>query len=162
MIGRIKKELNFADVFTHLFNPEKDYSFLLKSQCGDGQNISELAREFQTIANLCPSKRLPARHIFISLDRAEQEFSKDLKIEIVHKIIQVMGFENCQYIAVELNLYDLYYSDDRDRSGIHIVANAVTLAGRKVADFKDNRKLEEIIREIQLSLDNAKNHADPI
>lgn len=155
MLGRIKKELNFAEVFTYLFNPEKDYVFLLKSRCGDGQNIAELAREFQTVANLCPGKRLPVRHIFISLDRAEQEFSKDLKIEIVTKIIQAMGFENCQYIAVELNLYDLYYSADRDRTGIHIVANAVSLQGRKIADFKDAHKLKKVIEEIQLSLDNV-------
>lgn len=155
MIGRINKELNFAEVFTYLFNPEKDYLFLLKSQCGEGQTILELAREFQAIANLCPSKRLPARHIFIAFDRAEQEFSRDLKIEIVSKIIQEMGFENCQYIALELNLYDLYYSEDRSLSGIHIVANAVNLQGRKIADFKDAHKLQKVIREIQLSLDTV-------
>jgi Relaxase/Mobilisation nuclease domain len=155
MIGRISKDLNFAEVFTHLFNPEKDYLFLLKSQCCDGQNVSELAREFQVVANLCPSKRLPVRHIFISLDRTEQGFSNDLKIEIVSTIIQKMGFESCQYIAIELNLYDLYYSDDRDLSGIHIVANAVNLNGRKIADFKDAHKLEKVIREIKLSLETS-------
>jgi hypothetical protein len=149
MIGRISKELNFAEVFTRLFNPEKDYVFLSKSQCGYGKNVLELAREFQVVANLCPSKRLPVRHIFISFDRTEKEFSKDLKIEIVNKIIQAMGFESCQYIALELNLYDLYYSDDRDLTGIHIVANAVNLKGRKIADFKDAHKLEKAIEEIQ-------------
>jgi hypothetical protein len=154
-IGRINKELNFAEVFTHLFNPGKDYLFLLKSQCCDGQNVAELAREFQVVANLCPSKRLPVRHIFISFDRTEQEFSKELKIDLVNRIIQAMGFENCQYLAVELNLYDLYYSEDRALSGIHIVANAVTLAGRKIADFKDAHKLAAVLRDIQLSLDAA-------
>ncbi len=155
MIGRINKELNFADVFTHLFNPGKEYLFLLKSQCCDGQNVAALAREFQAVANLCPSKRLPVRHIFISLDRSEQELSKDLKIEIVNQIIQKMGFESSQYIALELNLYDLYYSNDLTGSGIHIVANAVNLQGRKIADFKDARQLEKVIGEIQASLDNA-------
>jgi hypothetical protein len=156
MIGSINKELNFAEVFTHLFNPGKDYLFLLKSPDCYGQSVAELAREFQTVANLCPSKRLPVRRMFISLDRAEQEFSKELKIEIVNKILQVMGFESCQYLAVELNLYDLYYSDDRSLSGIHIVANAVNLQGRKIADFKDAHKLEQVIREINLSLDTSK------
>jgi hypothetical protein len=92
-------------------------------------------------------------YLFISFARAEQEFSKELKIEIVNKIIQAMGFESCQYIALELNLYDLYYSEDLALTGIHIVANAVNLKGRKIADFKDAHKLEKVIREIQLSLD---------
>lgn len=157
MIGRISKELNFAEVFRCLFNPGKDYVVLLKSQGCHSDNFSELADEFQKIANLRPIKRLPARRIFISFDNKERELSKDLKIEIVNRIIQGMGFENCQYVAVELNLYDLYYSDDRSLSGIHIVANAVDLAGRKIADFKEARKLEEVIRDIQLSLDAVKN-----
>jgi hypothetical protein len=152
MIGRISKELNFAEVFTRLFNPDKDYVFLLKSQCGYGSTVLELAREFQVVANLCPSKRLPVRHIFLSFDRAEREFSKDLKIEVVNKIIQAMGFESCQYIALELNLYDLYYSDDRSLSGIHIIANAVSLEGRRIVDFKGAHKLEKVIREIQAGL----------
>lgn len=124
----------------------------MKSQGCHSEDFAELAGEFQKIANLRPIKRLPARRIFISFDNKERELSKDLKIEIVNRIIQGMGFENCQYIAVELNLYDLYYSNDRSLSGIHIVANAVNLEGRKIADFKDARKLEEILREIQTSL----------
>ena len=153
MIGRINKQLNFAEVFRGLFNPGKDYLVLLRSSGCHSENFSELAREFQKVANLCPSKRLPVRHIFISFDCAEREVSKDFKIEIVNKIIHAMGFADCQYIAVELNLYDLYYSEDRALSGIHIVANAVNLQGRKIIDFKDAHKLEEVVREIQLSLD---------
>jgi Relaxase/Mobilisation nuclease domain len=151
-IGRINKESNFAEVFRCLFNPEKDYSILLRSQGCHGDDFSELAREFQKVAYLRPITRLPVRHIFLSFADPEREISKDLKISIVDRVIQKMGFENCQYIAVELNSYDLYYSTDRSRTGIHIVANGVNLQGRKVVDFKDAQKLEEVLQEIQTSL----------
>jgi Relaxase/Mobilisation nuclease domain len=153
MLGRINKESNFAEVFRCLFNPEKDYLVLLKSPDCQGSSFSELAREFQTIANLRPIKRLPVRHIFLSFTNTDRQVSEESKIAIVNKVIQQMGFESCQYIAVEVNLYDLYYSGDRDLNGIHIIANAVNLQGRKVVDFKDAHKLAEILREIQTSLD---------
>jgi hypothetical protein len=61
-----------------------------------------------------------------------------------------MGYQNSQFLVVAHGRSDPGHDTNHDHDHIHIVANAVDLNGKWVNDFQSFRRLEKILRQIEI------------
>jgi Relaxase/Mobilisation nuclease domain len=137
---------NFKGLLDYLFNPDKRPEIIAPYMFGD--NLTDLAQEFNAVASLRPTTRLPVRHISLSfapgdvVDRLDQE-------SIVNRVMTEMGYEDCQYIGITHHRDDPGHDLPHDHDHLHIVANAVNVYGQRVSDSWDRLKIQPILREIE-------------
>jgi Relaxase/Mobilisation nuclease domain len=152
MIGKITKGSGFGGVFSYILDRDKKPVLLKEAQQCLSNTPQELAREFQYAANFRPTTKLPVRHFSIGFAKQDSESDKltdDIKAEIAVRIMEKMGYGDCQYFAVAHGRYDPNHHEVHDHDHIHIVANAITVNGDRVTDYKDYYNLEQCLREIE-------------
>jgi hypothetical protein len=69
LISNITKGSNFGGLLRYLLHESKQPQIVAPYMLGD--NANDLAREFDQIANLRPTTRLPVRHISLSFAPAD-------------------------------------------------------------------------------------------
>jgi hypothetical protein len=149
MIGKITKGSDFAGVFAYILNPDKQPTILNEAKHCIGTNALDLTHEFQRIADLRPRTQKMVRHFSIGFAPEDGEVDNDVKAAIAMRVMNEMGFENCQYLAVAHHRDDPGHQEIHNHDHLHIVANAVTLDGQRVPDFCDFRNLEQSLRKIE-------------
>ena len=150
MIGKIIKGSGFGGVFAYILGEDKKPVLLKEAQQCFSNTPEELAREFQYVANVRHRTTKPVRHFAISFAEQDGKIEPDIKSEIAVRIMEEMGFGDCQYFAVAHDRDDKNHHEVHDHDHIHIVANAIKPNGEKVDHFWDYRKLERCLRDIEV------------
>jgi hypothetical protein len=113
-----------------------------------GDNPTDLAQEFNEVASLRPTTKLPVRHISLSfapgdvVDRLDQE-------SIVNRVMTHMGYDDCQFIGIAHHRDDPGHDLPHDHDHLHIVVNAIDVYGQRVSDSWDRFKIQPILRDIE-------------
>ncbi len=149
MIGKIVKGRSFHGLFKYILNPAKKPTVLELAKHCLGDTPTELTEEFMMIADLRPTTQKPVRHFALSFSPGDGEIDDDIKTAIAIRVMDDMGYADCQYIAVAHHRDDPGHKQHHDHDHLHIVANAVTLYGDRVSDFWDFPKLENCLRGIE-------------
>jgi Relaxase/Mobilisation nuclease domain len=148
LISNITKGSNFGGLLRYLLHESKQPQIVAPYMLGD--NASDLAREFDQIANLLPTTRLPVRHISLSFAPADDgKVSDSDKEAIVVRVVAEMGYEDCQFIGIAHHRDDPGHDLPHDHDHLHIVINAVNLHGERVSDSWDRFKIQPILRGIE-------------
>ena len=150
MIGKITKGSGFGGVFAYILGEDKKPVLLKEAQQCLSDKPGDLAREFQYIANGRHRTTQPVRHFAISFAEQDGKIATDIKAEIAVRIMEEMGFGDCQYFAVAHDRDDSDHDRVHEHDHIHIVANAIKPNGEKVDHFWDYRKLERSLRQIEV------------
>lgn len=153
MIGKITKGSGFGGIFAYILGEDKNHVLLKEAQQCLSSTPEELAREFQYIANSRHRTTQPVRHFSIGFapeDSEKEKIGEDIKAEIAVRIMEEMGFGDCQYFAVAHGRVVDNHHEIHDHDHIHIVANAIKPNGEKVDHFWDYRKLERCLRQIEV------------
>jgi hypothetical protein len=146
MISRTTHGSNFKGLLDYLLKPDKRPEIIANYMFGD--NPTDLAQEFNQVASLRPTTKLPVRHISLSfapgdvVDRLDQE-------SIVNRVMTHMGYDDCQFIGIAHHRDDPGHDLPHDHDHLHIVVNAVDVYGQRVADSWDRFKIQPILREIE-------------
>jgi Relaxase/Mobilisation nuclease domain len=146
MISRTTHGSNFKGLLDYLLKPDKRPEIIVNYMFGD--NPTDLAQEFNQVASLRPTTKLPVRHISLAfapgdvVDRLDQE-------SIVNRVMKHMGYDDCQFIGIAHHRDDPGHDLPHDHDHLHIVANAVDVFGQRVADSWDRFKIQPILREIE-------------
>ncbi|NJR31744.1 MAG: relaxase/mobilization nuclease domain-containing protein [Chamaesiphon sp. CSU_1_12] len=149
MIGKITKGGNFRGLFDYLLNPSKRPIILTEAQQCTGTTAIELTAEFEQIANLRPTTKLPVRHISLSFAPEDGEISPTIAAEIANRVMAAMGYGSCQYIAIAHHRDDPGHDWIHQNDHIHCVANAIDTSGNRVRDAYDFPRLEKTLRGIE-------------
>jgi hypothetical protein len=148
LISNITKGSNFGGLLRYLLHESKQPQIVAPYMLGD--NANDLAREFDQIANLRPTTRLPVRHISLSFAPADDgKVSDSDKEAIVVRVVAEMGYADCQFIGINHHRDDPGHDLPHDHDHLHIVVNAVNLYGERVSDSWDRFKIQPILREIE-------------
>ena len=148
MISNITKGSNFGGLLRYLLHESKQAQIVAPYMLGN--NASDLAREFNEIANLRPTTRLPVRHISLSFASGDDgKVSDSDKEAIVVRVVKEMGYEDCQFIGINHHRDDPGHDLPHDHEHLHIVVNAVNLHGERVSDSWDRFKIQPILRDIE-------------
>jgi Relaxase/Mobilisation nuclease domain len=146
MISRTTHGSNFKGLLDYLLNPAKRPEIIANYMFGD--NPTDLAQEFNEVASLRPTTKLPVRHISLSfapgdvVDRLDRE-------SIVNRVMMHMGYDDCQFIGIAHHRDDPGHDLPHDHDHLHIVVNAVDVYGQRVADSWDRFKIQPMLREIE-------------
>ncbi len=146
MISRTTHGSNFKGLLDYLLNPDKRPEIIANYMFGD--NPTDLAQEFNEVASLRPTTKLPVRHISLSfapgdvVDRLDQE-------SIVNRVMTHMGYDECQFIGIAHHRDDPGHDLPHDHDHLHIVVNAVDVYGQRVSDSWDRFKIQPILRGIE-------------
>jgi Relaxase/Mobilisation nuclease domain len=146
MIGTITKGSDFKGLLDYLLTEEKQPE-IIKSQML-GENASELAKEFNDVAARRGNVELTVRHISLSFAANDVVNDSD-KALIVDRVMEQMGYEDCQYIAIAHHPDDPGHDLIHEHEHLHIVANAVSVFGDRVSDSWDRLKIQPILRAIE-------------
>ncbi|MFZ1806364.1 MAG: relaxase/mobilization nuclease domain-containing protein, partial [Cyclobacteriaceae bacterium] len=113
---------------------------LLDTTCS--QNKEQRAARILNVANANSSKKLKNKFAHISISFAKGEnVSPEQQRQIADKYLLDMGYWNCPRI--------LYQHSDTKNNHFHIVTTTVDTDGKKVNDFNDHRRSQELSREIE-------------
>jgi Relaxase/Mobilisation nuclease domain len=146
MISRTTHGSNFKGLLDYLLNPDKRPEIIANYMFGD--NPTDLAQEFNEVASLRPTTKLPVRHISLSfapgdvVDRLDRE-------SIVNRVMTHMGYDDCQFIGIAHHRDDPGHDLPHDHDHLHIVVNAVDVYGQRVSDSWDRFKIQPILRDIE-------------
>ncbi len=149
MIGKITKGKNFYGALRYILDPDKRPTVLDLAKHCLGDTLAELTEEFMMIAELRSTTRKPVRHFSLGFAPSDGEIDDDIKTAIAIRVMDEMGYADCQYIAVAHHRDDPGHTEIHRHDHLHIVANAVTLYGDRVSDFWDFPKLENCLRGIE-------------
>lgn len=146
MIGKTTHGADFGGLLKYLLNPDKKPEIICPYLLGD--NYTDLAGEFQAVADLRPTTELPVRHI--SLSFAPGDKVDDLqKALIVDQVMEAMGYRDCQYIAIAHHRDDPGHDLIHNHDHVHIVANAVDVYGERVSDSFERYRIQPILRAVE-------------
>jgi hypothetical protein len=120
MISKTTHGDDFQGLLNYLLNESKQAEIIAPFMIGD--NPRDLAQEFAAVADLRPSTRLPVRHISLSFAPGDVVDKFD-RASIVDRVMEGMGYENCQYIAIAHHRDDPGHDEAHEHDHIHIVAN---------------------------------------
>ena len=143
MIANTAKSSDFDKAVRYLLDPAKEHTMLAKAKKCWGNNVIDIVSEFKEVAKVRPKVQFPVRHFTIALTPDDKKVNNDTKSEIVIRIMDEMGYSDCQYFAVT------HHSIKSNYEYIHIVANAITVTGDRVSDFKDYHRLELCLQNIK-------------
>ena len=159
MIAKITKGSGFGGVVRYVLNPTKNPVMLVGAKQCFGNNAKDIALELTEVAKFRPTTKLPVRHYSIGFseeDSKNSELTDDIKSEIVIKIMEKMGYGDCQYFAVAHGRVVENHHHAHKHDHIHIVANAITINGDRVPDFKDYFDMEKCLRKIEIDYNLTK------
>lgn len=162
MIAKITKGSGFGGVVRYVLDPEKNPVMLTGAKQCWGNNAEDIALELTEVAKFRPTTKLPVRHFSIGFAEKDSENGKltdEIKSEIVIRIMDEMKYGDCQYFAVAHGRVVDNHHHAHKHDHIHIVANAITVNGERVNDFKDYYDMEKCLRKIEVDYDLTKVHS---
>ncbi len=146
-ISKISKGKGFRGLIEYLLDEDKNARII--SGCMFGSTPTELAREFRLVANLRRSISKPVRHFSISFAPEDKAVDDVTKEAIVFRVLDGLGYENCQFLAIDHSRDDPGHDRVHSHDHLHIVTNAVTVSGKYVRDSFDYFKIQPILREAE-------------
>jgi hypothetical protein len=146
-IAKINKGSGFRGVMDYLLNPDKRPRII--GGCVFNSTPAKLAREFRLVANLRPKVSKPVRHFSIAFAPEDGTVDDVTKEAIALRVLDGLGYQKCQFIAVDHHRDDPGHDYAHDHDHIHIVTNAVTVEGKFVSDSFDRFKVQAILREAE-------------
>ena len=148
MIAKITKGSGFGGVVKYVLDRDKQPIMLTGAKQCWGNNASDIALGLTEVAKFRPSTKLPVRHFSIGFGENDK-LTDDIKTEIVVRIMEEMGYADCQYFAVKHGrvVEDHHHAHKHDH--LHIVANAITPHGERITDSKDYYRMELCLRQIE-------------
>jgi hypothetical protein len=146
-IAKIDKGNGFRGVMDYLLNPDKRPRII--GGCVFNSTPAKLAREFRLVANLRPKVSKPVRHFSIAFAPEDGTVDDVTKEAIALRVLDGLGYQKCQFIAVDHHRDDPGHDYAHDHDHIHIVTNAVTVEGKFVSDSFDRFKIQTILREAE-------------
>jgi Relaxase/Mobilisation nuclease domain len=146
-IAKINKGNGFRGVMDYLLNPDKRPRII--GGCVFNSTPAKLAREFRLVANLRPKVSKPVRHFSIAFAPEDGTVDDVTKEAIALRVLDGLGYQKCQFIAVDHHRDDPGHDYAHDHDHIHIVTNAVTVEGKFVSDSFDRFKIQTILREAE-------------
>jgi hypothetical protein len=149
-IGKITKGSGFGGVCGYALAPDKKPRVL--SHCGVGDDLRPraVASSFRRVSNLRPTVTKPVRHLSISFAPEDGALSDEIKNAIVDRVLRDLGYQNCQYIAIDHDRADPGHSHIHDHDHLHIITNAVDFFGNYVRDSWERYKIQSSLREVEL------------
>jgi Relaxase/Mobilisation nuclease domain len=148
MIAKITKGSGFGGVVRYVLDRDKQPIMLTGAKQCWGDNASDIALGLTKVAKFRPTTKLPVRHFSIGFGENDK-LTDDIKTEIVVRIMEEMGYADCQYFAVKHGrvVEDHHHAHKHDH--LHIVANAITPHGKRITDSKDYYRMELCLRKIE-------------
>ena len=146
MISRTTHGSNFKGLLDYLLNPDKRPEIIANYMFGD--NPTDLAQEFNEVASLRPTTKLPVRHISLSFAPGDVVSRLDQE-SIVNRVMTHLGYDECQFIGIAHHRDDPGHDLPHDHDHLHIVVNAVDVYGQRVSDSWDRFKIQPILRDIE-------------
>jgi Relaxase/Mobilisation nuclease domain len=146
-IANITKGSGFGGLMGYLLDPDKKPRVI--SSCVASSTPIDLAREFRVVANLRPGVTKPVRHFSISFAPADGRVDDVIKEAVALRVLDGLGYEDCQFIAIDHDRDDPGHDYVHDHDHIHVVTNAVTVLGEYVKDSFDRYKIQTILRELE-------------
>jgi hypothetical protein len=149
-IGKISKGSGFGGVCSYALAPDKKPRVL--SHCGVGEDLhpSTIAKAFRRVSNLRPTVTKPVRHLSISFAPLDGAVSDEIKNAIVDRVLRDLGYQNCQYIAIDHDRADPGHTHTHDHDHLHIITNAVDFFGNYVRDSWERYKIQSSLRDVEL------------
>ena len=74
-----------------------------------------------------------------------------MKARIAQSAVEELGYTYNQYVVVDHHRDDPGHDWNHDHDHIHIALNMITLDGKRVDDWQDQRKFEKILRQLEVS-----------
>jgi Relaxase/Mobilisation nuclease domain len=146
-IANITKGRGFGGLMGYLLDSDKKPRII--SSCVASSTPTDLAREFRLVANLRPRVTKPVRHFSISFAPADGRVDDLIKEAVAFRVLDGLGYEECQFIAIDHDRDDPGHDCVHDHDHIHVVTNAVTVLGEYVKDSFDRYKIQAILRELE-------------
>jgi hypothetical protein len=146
-IGKVTKGKGFRGVIDYLFDDDKSPRII--STCMFGSTPAELAREFRMVANLRQSVGKPVRHFSVSFAPEDGAVDDVIKEAIVFRVLDGLGYNDCQFVAIDHDRDDPGHDRVHDHDHLHIITNAVSVLGDYVRDSFDHFKIQAILREAE-------------
>ncbi len=152
MIGQIETGSDFGGLFRYLLAPEKGARIIGGNVVGE--TADELTTEFNNCAKQRKSTKKPVKHFIIGFAPTDGVVKDELKANIAREIVSGLGYTNNQYVVVDHSRDDPGHHWVHNHDHIHIAVNMVNLEAERVNDWRDQQKLEKILRkqEIQAHL----------
>ena len=147
MISKTTHGSDFRGVLNYLLDPAKRPTIIAPYMLG--QTVDELTREFDSIANLRPTTRLPVRHISLAFAPEDGVIEDVDKEAIVVRILAEMGYKDCQFIGIAHHRDDPGHDQAHHHDHLHIVVNAVNVHGERISDSHERFRIQPILRKIE-------------
>ena len=161
MIGNITTGSSFKPLMFYLLKESKNATILggsVLSRCA-----ATIAKEFLFIARQRPTTKKPVKHYSIGFAPSDGIVSNELKQQIAADIVRGMGFTkeitiegqkhqeiNNQYLVVDHHRHDPAHPKTHSHDHIHIAINLVNYDLERVNDGWDKRRLEKVLRQLEL------------
>ena len=148
MIGHIEHGSDFGGLFRYLLAEDKGARIIEGSAAG--LTAFELTQEFNNCADQRRTTRKPVKHLIVSFSPADGYVTDDVKARIAKSAVEELGYTYNQYVVVDHHRDDPGHDWNHDHDHIHIAVNMITLDGKRVDDWQDKRKFEEILRQLEV------------
>ncbi|MDJ0591702.1 MAG: relaxase/mobilization nuclease domain-containing protein [Pleurocapsa sp. MO_226.B13] len=148
MIGHIEHGSDFGGLFRYLLAEDKGARIIGGSAAG--RNALELTQEFNNCADQRRTTTKPVKHFIVSFSPEDGYVSDEAKASIAKSAVEELGYTYNQYVVVDHNRDDPGHNWNHDHDHIHIAVNMITLDGKRVDDWQDKRKFEEILRQLEV------------
>jgi hypothetical protein len=148
MIGNIQHGSNFSGLLGYLLDESKKARIIGGNVAGE--TPAELARELGNCAEQRRTTTKPVKHFSIGFAPEDGEVDPETKVRIAKKIVLELGYTNNQWVAIDHHRDDPGHDWQHDHDHIHIVANMITLKGKRVDDWQDKRRFEAILRQLEI------------
>ncbi|MDJ0567542.1 MAG: relaxase/mobilization nuclease domain-containing protein [Pleurocapsa sp. MO_192.B19] len=148
MIGHIEHGSDFGGLFRYLLADDKGARIIGGSAAG--RNAWELTQEFNNCADQRRTTTKPVKHLIMSFANSDGYVPDDVKVRIAKEAVKELGYTNNQYVVIDHHRDDPGHDWDHDHDHIHIAVNMITLDGKRVDDWQDKRKFEEILRQLEV------------
>ena len=147
MISKTTHGSDFRGVLNYLLASAKRPTIIAPYMLG--QTVDDLTREFDSIAKLRPTTRLPVRHISLSFAPEDGEIENLDKEAIVVRVLAEMGYKDCQFIGITHHRDDPGHDQAHHHDHLHIVVNAVNVHGERISDSHERFRIQPILRAIE-------------
>ena len=149
MIGHIEHGSDFGGLFRYLLAEDKGARIIGGNAAG--RTSSELTQEFNNCADQRRTTLKPVKHLIVSFSPTDGYVTDDVKARIVKTAVEELGYIYNQYVVVDHHRDDPGHDWNHDHDHIHIAVNMITIDGKRVDDWQDKRKFEEILRQLEVS-----------
>ena len=150
MIGHIEHGSDFGGLFRYLLAEDKGARIIGGSAAG--RTPEELTIEFNNCADQRRTTLKPVKHLIVSFSPEDGYVADEVKARIADSAVKDLGYTYNQYVVVDHHRDDPGHDWNHDHDHIHIAVNMITLDGNRVDDWQDKRSFEEILRQLEVSL----------